>query len=201
MHIETPRFVLRDFAEADRQPFIDYQIDWRYRRLYDISDTDTAGANALFALFGEWRKESPRQNYQVGIFDRIDSHLCGCAGLRRAGQPERAAAFGLELSPENWGRFGMAVECAAALLEYGFSTLNLDMVIGATASGNTRVEVLARWFGAAIVDRRDGPTWMKTRGWHEVAWALFPRASTGSGTMACLPTATGPPTSLGFASS
>jgi ribosomal-protein-alanine N-acetyltransferase len=172
MHIETRRFVLRDFTEADRKPFIDYQIDPRYRRLYDISDTDTAGANSLFALFGEWREESPRRNYQVGIFDRIDLHLCGCAGLRRAGQPEHVAVFGLELSPNHWGRFGMAVECAAALLEYGFSTLNLDKIVGATASGNSRVEALACWFGAAVVDRRDGPTWMKARSWHEVDWAL-----------------------------
>jgi ribosomal-protein-alanine N-acetyltransferase len=172
MHIETARFILRDFAEADRQPFVDYQIDSRYRRLYDISDTDASGANTLFALFGEWRKESPRQNYQVGIFDRIGSRLCGCAGLRRAGQPERAAVFGLELSPDNWGRFGMAVECAGALLEYGFSTLDLDRIVGATASGNNRVDGLARWFGATIVDRREGSTWMKARGWHEVDWAL-----------------------------
>lgn len=172
MHIQTSRFDLRDFSEADRQPFIDYQIDPRYRRLYDICDADSASASSLFSLFGTWREESPRQNYQVGIFDRVDSHLCGCAGLRRAAQPERIAVFGLELSPDNWGRFAMAVECAGALLEYCFSTLNLDKIIGATASGNSRVEALARWFGAAVVDRRDGPTWMKARSWHEVDWAL-----------------------------
>lgn len=66
----------------------------------------------------------------------------------------------------------MAVECTGALLEYGFSTLKLDRIIGTAASGNSRVEVLAQWFGAAIVDRRDGPTWMEARGWHEVGWAL-----------------------------
>ena len=66
----------------------------------------------------------------------------------------------------------MAVECAGALLEYGFSTLNLDKIIGATASGNSRVEALACWFGGAVVDRRDGPTWMKARSWQEVDWAL-----------------------------
>jgi ribosomal-protein-alanine N-acetyltransferase len=172
MHIETPRFFLRDFSEADRQPFIDYQMEPRYRHLYDLSDADPASANALFDLFGEWQRQNPRQNYQVGIFDRMDSRLGGCAGLRQSGQPERTAVLGLELSPDNWGRYGMAIDCSGALLACGFSTLNLGTIIGATASGNNRVEALALWFGAAIVDRRDGPLWMKTRGWHEVEWAL-----------------------------
>jgi RimJ/RimL family protein N-acetyltransferase len=172
MHIETRRFVLRDFSERDRQPFIDYQMDPRYRRLYDLSEADPARANTLFDLFGDWRCHNTRQNYQVGIFDRIDSILGGCAGLRRSGQAERAAVFGLELSPNNWGRFGMAVECSGALLEYGFLTLNLDQIIGTTASGNSRIEALALWFGASVVGRRHGTRWMKMRGWHEVDWAL-----------------------------
>jgi ribosomal-protein-alanine N-acetyltransferase len=172
MHIATRRFLLRDFSEVDRQPFIDYQVDPRYRRLYDLSEPDPVRANTLFDLFGEWRRQNPRQNYQVGIFDRIDSSLGGCAGLRRSGQSEHAAVLGLELSPNNWGRFGMAIECSGALLEHGFFTLNLDQIIGATASGNSRVEALALWFGASVVARREGPRWMKTRGWHEIDWAL-----------------------------
>jgi ribosomal-protein-alanine N-acetyltransferase len=172
MHIETPRFLLRDFTEADRGSFIAYQMDPRYRRLYDLSDADLGSVSALFDLFGEWRRQSPRENYQVGIFDRIDSRIGGCAGLRQSGQPEGTAVLGLELSPHNWGRFAMAVDCSGALLEYGFSTLGLGTIIGATASGNNRVEALALWFGATLVDRRDGPTWMKARGWHEVEWAL-----------------------------
>jgi ribosomal-protein-alanine N-acetyltransferase len=172
MNIETRRFLLRDFSEVDRQPFIDYQMDPRYRRLYALSEADLARANALFDLFGEWRRQKPRQNYQVGIFDRTDVRLGGCAGLRRSGQLEQAAVFGLELSPNNWGRFGMAIECSGALLEYGFLTLNLDQIIGATASGNSRVEALALWFGASVAGPRNGPGRMKTPGWHEIDWAL-----------------------------
>jgi RimJ/RimL family protein N-acetyltransferase len=66
----------------------------------------------------------------------------------------------------------MAIECSGALLEYGFFALNLDQIIGATASGNSRVEALALWFGASVVTRREGPGWMKSRSWHEIDWAL-----------------------------
>ena len=50
--------------------------------------------------------------------------------------------------------------------------LGLRMIIGDTASGNERVAKLARWFGARIIDRQDGPKWMRARGWQEVDWAL-----------------------------
>src|SRR5262245_13464982 len=109
VHIKTSRFLLRDFSEVARQQFIHYQMDLRYRSLYDLSGADPASASTLFDLFREWQRQHPRQNYQVGIFDRIDFRLCGCAGVRRSGQSEQAAVLGLELSPDNWGRFGMAI--------------------------------------------------------------------------------------------
>jgi ribosomal-protein-alanine N-acetyltransferase len=172
MQIETPRFLLRDFLEGDRQSFVAYQMDPRYRSLYDLADSDSDRANQLFNLFSDWRAQDPRQNYQLGIFERRNLKLCGCAGLRQSGQPKTTAVLGLELSPDHWGRFGVAVEVAAALLEYGFCVLNLDTIIGATASGNSRVVRIAHWFSAYIVDRREGPGWMSARGWDEVDWAI-----------------------------
>ena len=172
MHIETARFSLRDFSEADRQSFIDYQMDPRYQALYDLVDANAGRATTLFDLFNVWRRQNPRQNFQVGIFERTSSRLCGCAGLRQAGEPEGTAAFGLELTPNDWGRYGVAIEVACALIEYGFHALRLHTIAGETASGNNRVENLARWFDAAIVDCREGPAWMRARGWKEVSWAL-----------------------------
>lgn len=171
MKLVTPRFLLRDFAEPDRRPFIDYQMDPRYRRLYEFND-DEARANELFDRFGAWRQQEPRQNLQVGIFDAKNSRLCGCAGLRKEYRSQGTAVLGIELTPDDWGRYGLAIEVASALIEYGFHTLDLDTIIGDTASGNSRVEKLARWFGARIIASRDGPDWMQARGWKEVDWSL-----------------------------
>jgi ribosomal-protein-alanine N-acetyltransferase len=55
MLIHTPRFVLRDFMETDRAAFISYQMDPRYRRLYDISDFDDRQAQELFDRFTAWQ--------------------------------------------------------------------------------------------------------------------------------------------------
>jgi [ribosomal protein S5]-alanine N-acetyltransferase len=173
LHIDTRRFVLRDFQEADRAAFIAYQMDPRYRGLYDRRDDDGRHeAQDLFGRFMAWQNEVPRQNVQVGIFERKAGRLCGCAGLRQAGQDEGTAVFGIELTPDDWGRYRLAIDVASALLEFGFGELGLALVVGNTSSGNKRVEKLAQWFGAEIVARREGSDWMKARDWQEVDWAL-----------------------------
>lgn len=172
MTIHTPRFFLRDFIEPDRPAFTAYQNDPRYRRLYESGDADDQRVQKLFDLFIVWQQENPRQNFQVGIFERTTGRLCGCAGLRKAGREEGTAALGIELTPDDWGRYRLAIEVASALIEHGFRDLNLRVVVGSTASGNRRVERLARWFGADIIARREGSDWMTARGWKEVDWAL-----------------------------
>ena len=172
MLIHTPRFILRDFLEPDRAAFISYQMDPRYRHLYDIGQVDEQRAQNLFDLFITWQREVPRQNFQAGIFERKTGRLCGCAGLRKAGRQDGTAVLGIELTPDDQGRYRLAIEVASALVEHGFHDLDLHLIVGSTASGNTRVERLARRFGAAITARRAGPEWMVTRGWQEVEWAL-----------------------------
>lgn len=172
MLIRTPRFVLRDLVETDRAEFTAYQMDPRYRRLYGYDDADDKRPHELFDLFIGWQQDRPRQNFQIGIFDSATGRLCGCAGLRASEQPKGTAVLGIELAPRDWGRYRMAVEVASALIEHGFHTLGLSAIVGDTSSGNTRVEKLARWFGASMVARRDGADWMTARGWQEVDWAL-----------------------------
>jgi ribosomal-protein-alanine N-acetyltransferase len=168
--IGLPRFLLRDFREDDRRAFVSYQHDPRYLGLYDFDPHDVQRAGKLFELFLAWQREEPRSHVQLGIFDRRDGMLCGSAGLRRL--DDARAVLGIELAPSEWGRFRLALDVATGLLDYGFGTLGLDTIIGDTASGNSRVERLARWFGARIVARRAGPAWMQARGWQEVDWAL-----------------------------
>jgi len=172
LHIKlNSRFLLRDFHEADRAAFIAYQTDPRYRSLYNLDDDETR-AHQLFDLFNKWTKESPRLNFQLGIFEQDTGHLCGCAGLRSAEAPPGQAELGIELAPVQWGRYRLALDTAGALIEYGFSELGFNTVFGVTASGNTRVEKLSKWFGATIIESRAGPKWMGERGWKEVVWKL-----------------------------
>lgn len=172
MRIETRRFLLHDFDETDRSAFLTYQLDPRYRALYDRGTADAGNANDLFDRFVAWQRERPRLNFQVGVFERANERLIGCAGLRRAGKPDGVAVVGLELAPDQWGRHGAALEIADALIDHGFRAFGLETLVGETASGNARVERLARRFGATVGARRGGSDWMKARGWEEIDWVL-----------------------------
>lgn len=168
------RFVLRDFTETDRADFVAYQMDERYRALYDHADTQETRdrSNALFDRFLDWQQASPRRNFQIGIFDRTSGELIGCTGLRCRETPFDSATFGIELAPAHWGRYRAALEATTFMIAFGFRELDLVTIIGDTASGNNRIARLAKWFGAEITAERPGPDWMNERGWTEIDWSL-----------------------------
>lgn len=168
--INLPRFLLRDFEPADQAAFVAYQMDPRYLQLYDFSDAEPSRAERLFRCFMSWREQEPRQNFQLGIFDKPTGRLLGSAGLRKT--DETRAILGMELAPSEWGRFRLAVDIGSAMVDFGFGELQLQTITGDTASGNKRIEKLARFFGAEMSGARSGPEWMRVRGWHEVDWTL-----------------------------
>lgn len=167
--INCGRFMLREFTETDRAAFNAYQNDARYRQLYDFDDS-TERSNQLFDMFLQWQQEEPRVNIQLAICEIATGKLLGCGGLRK--KNDDVAVLGLELAPSEWGRYRLALDASHALLQFGFENLKLAAIIGNTASGNHRIEKLARWFGARIVARRPGPDWMQARGREEVDWEI-----------------------------
>lgn len=173
MLLETRRFVLRDFLAQDWPAFAAYQTDPRYAALYDLdADAAAAQARSLFERFIAWQSEVPRLNFQLGIFERRGGRLCGSAGLRLEASDASTAELGIELTPDDWGRYRLAIEVSAALIDHGFDVLGLEVIRGSTASGNRRIEKLARWFGAELSGQRQGPVWMVSRGWAEVDWTI-----------------------------
>jgi ribosomal-protein-alanine N-acetyltransferase len=146
MEILTRRFRLRDFTAADAAAFRAYHEDPRYRALYGDGIADAAPG--LLQQFIAWAAEKPRRNFQFAVTEReAPGRLIGCAGLRQAGFAPGQAEFGLELAADQWGRYGCAIEVAAALLRFGFGTLALDCIHGVSVPG--RVDRLAAWFGAS----------------------------------------------------
>jgi ribosomal-protein-alanine N-acetyltransferase len=152
MELTTPRLVLRDLTEDDAAAFLAYQSDQRYLALY--GPTTPASHRALFNSFRSWQHASPRRHFQLGVVSRQDGTLIGCGGLREVDLLTGTAELGLELAPTHWGRYGIAVEAAGALLAFGFERLGLCEIRGVTTSGNRRVVRLAAWFGAETAAAR-----------------------------------------------
>jgi [ribosomal protein S5]-alanine N-acetyltransferase len=170
--LETRRLRLRDFREVDRRAFLAYQADPRYAALDGPEEADPARAQALLETFGRWARERPRRNYQLAIVEKASGKLVGCCGLRQTGCEEGSAELGIELAPDHWGRYALAIEIARALLDFGFATLGLQEIHGVAAAENRRVARLARWFGADAVATRPGPARVSARGGREVEWRI-----------------------------
>ncbi|MEA5467221.1 GNAT family N-acetyltransferase [Leptothoe sp. PORK10 BA2] len=173
MEIVTKRFLLRDFVELDRSPFLDYQSDPRSQIFYEPSEASPEKSARLFETFCTWASEQPRLNYQLAIVQRHEPFaLVGCCGLRGRGFDAGEMELGLELAPDYWGRYAYAIEVGRALLDFGFRELRLDVISGSTVSANARIARLAEWIGAEVVSIRPGSTWMSERGWSEVDWRI-----------------------------
>jgi ribosomal-protein-alanine N-acetyltransferase len=171
--IATRRYLHRDFAEGDRAAFLAYHADPRFLALYGSKEADPEHASDLLRTFALWAAERPRRNWQLAVVQREGAQaLVGCCGLRRAGCEEGSAEIGVELAPAYWGRHGVALEIARALIGFGFGELGLQRLLGVTTSANARVTRLASWFGATEIGSRPGPAWMQARGWNEMAWQI-----------------------------
>lgn len=174
MEIVTKRFLLRDFVESDRSPFLNYQADPRSQIFYEPGEASSEKSTRLFETFCTWASEHPRLNYQLAIVQRYEPYkLVGCCGLRGKGCDAGEMELGIELAPDYWGRYAYAVEVGRALLEFGFEELKLDVISGSTVSANVRIARLAEWIGAeGVAIRSTGSTWMSERGWHELKWRI-----------------------------
>jgi [ribosomal protein S5]-alanine N-acetyltransferase len=173
MEIATRRFLLRDFVESDRSPFLDYQSDPRSLTFYGSEESSAEHAAHLFEMFQSWASDFPRLNYQLAITQRREPFaLVGCGGLRGMECEKGEMEFGIELAPNYWGRYAYAIEVGRALLDFGFNELGLEVISGSTVSANVRIARLAEWSGAEVVAMRPGSSWMSERGWNEVDWRI-----------------------------
>jgi [ribosomal protein S5]-alanine N-acetyltransferase len=173
MEIVTKRFLLRDFVESDRSPFLDYQSDSRSQIFYEPSEASPENVTRLFETFCTWASEHPRLNYQLAIVQRREPYvLVGCCGLRGKGYDAGEMELGIELAPDYWGRYAYAIEVGCALLDFGFRELKLDVISSSTVSANVRIARLAEWIGAEVIAIRPGSSWMSERGWNEVDWRI-----------------------------
>lgn len=173
MEIVTKRFLLRDFVELDRFPFLAYQADPRSQIFCKPSPGSLEHVTRLFETFQTWASERPRLNYQLAIVQRHEPYtLVGCCGLRGSGCDTGEMELGIELAPTYWGRYAYAIEVGRALLDFGFRELQLDIISGSTVSANTRIARLAEWIGAEVTDIRPGAAWMSDHGWSEVDWRI-----------------------------
>ena len=171
MHLEGGRVTLREFRSDDVAELERFHKDPRYLEFYAPEVSEPTFAKTLVGLFIRTAKEEPRYDYTLAIVERVSSQLIGCCSLRTAGQQAGYAEFGMEVSPDFWGR-GLAAAAAREMIRFGFDALRLDEIRGVSVTANHRVEPLVTKLGFVKIAEHGGAPWMTARGWTHTVWAL-----------------------------
>src|SRR5690348_5845133 len=128
------RIELREYVREDWHAVAAYQADPRYQTFSGPGEVTEQEAQRLVDLFLAWAVEDPRRNHQLAIVERSSGEHLGSCGLRAGVLPAGVAEFGLELSPDWWGR-GIGGEASRLMLDFGFQTLGLTQVRAESVSG------------------------------------------------------------------
>ena len=146
IEIETPRLRLRQWRDADREPFAAMNADpvvmEHFPAPLDRAESDAYLAGCRDAIesrgWGNWAAER-----------RDTGELIGFVGLT---VPRRALPFmpcveiGWRLARVHWG-LGFATEAARACLRTGFESLGLEEIVSFTALPNTRSRAVMERIG------------------------------------------------------
>ncbi len=125
MEILTPRLKLREFLDSDWVAVHAYQNDPRYLKFYTWEARSPQEVQQFVSRFIGWQAEMPRLMFPARHHAGLKmACLIGNCGIRKIQLQEDEAEIGFELAPEHWGK-GYATEAARAMLNYGFTALDL----------------------------------------------------------------------------
>ncbi len=135
VHVETERLRLRDWIDADAEPFAAINRDPRVMEFFS-RPLDRAESDAFLARN---RADIVANGYGLyAVAEKASDAFIGYVGLA---QPTFEAHFtpaieiGWRLAREAWGQ-GYATEGARAVVDHAFGALGLDALVSFTAEWN-----------------------------------------------------------------
>jgi len=144
--IETPRLILRQWEEADKEPYIQLNLDKEVMEFFP----GVATSEETLAQIDRFSKRVADTGYGFFAVERKDNNeFIGFTGLSVPGFESDftpCIEIGWRLSKANWNQ-GFATEAAKACLKYGFDTLKFDDIYSFTSIHNTRSEHVMKKIG------------------------------------------------------
>ncbi len=142
----TPRVLLREWLDADLEPFAELNADPRVAEFLG-APLDRAASDALIdRIVARWASDG---HGLWAVERRDDGAFLGFVGLAA---PSFEAAFtpcvevGWRLAPAAWGH-GYATEAARAALRFGFTDLGLAEIVSFTTVANVRSRAVMERLG------------------------------------------------------
>ncbi len=143
--LRTERLILRDWQDSDLAPWAAMNADPEVREHLGPV-LSAAGAAASVRKFQDQLDRDGFGFWAVEV--RATGEFIGFAGLDPVdpGQPFTGVEIGWRLARPAWGH-GYATEAGTAVLEYGFTTLNLPEILAITVPANVRSQAVMRRIG------------------------------------------------------
>lgn len=130
--LTTVRLNLRELRESDAADVFVFRGDPEVQKYNGPPMTDVSEFDALL---GFSRDQFTRKDGLLWALEhRASNHVIGLAGLSYDARHARAA-LGYDLARAHWGR-GLATEALAAVMRFGFETLNLNRIEAETIVDN-----------------------------------------------------------------
>jgi RimJ/RimL family protein N-acetyltransferase len=172
MELITERLILREFNQHDWPAVLAYQSDPRYLRYYPWTGRTPKDAQEFVQMFLDQQHEQPRIKFQLAIILKPDRQLIGNCGIRLESPGAHQGDIGYELSPNHWGR-GYATEAAGAILQFGFTQLNLHRIWSwCMAENRGSARVLGK-LGMRLEGRLRENEYFKDRWWDTLMFGML----------------------------
>lgn len=144
--IETPRLILRQWENSDRDAFASMNADPRVMR-YFTKALSRAESDEFLDRVSGLIKQKGWGFWAVEV--KGEASLAGMVGLHEQ-TPDftypSCIEVGWRFVPERWGK-GYAAEAARAALEVGFTRLEMEEIVAFTTVSNTRSQKVMRFIG------------------------------------------------------
>jgi RimJ/RimL family protein N-acetyltransferase len=135
--IESARLILREWRDSDLDGFAAMSADRRVMEFFpSLLDREQSAAQ-----IARWRAHYTEHGFGFlavevpGVADFVG--LCGMAHVRFNAPFAPAVEIGWRLAYDHWGH-GYAAEGAKAMLDYGFTTLDLGEIVAFAVVANQR---------------------------------------------------------------
>lgn len=171
MQLTTERLVLRDFVESDWEAVLTYQQDPLYLRYYEWTSRTAEEVRAFMKRFLDQQRQVPRIKFQFAVTLKSSGQLIGNCGIRRDSPEAREADMGYELDPNHW-RKGYATEAAGAVLDFGFSSMDLQRVTAWCIADNVASARVLEKIGMKLEKRMRHHQYFKGRWWDTLWYAI-----------------------------
>ena len=171
MVIKTERLVLRDFSQTDLPVYQALCSDSDFQRYSSEADMTPEKAHSLLQMFIDWATESPRTKFQLAI-EIPAEEMIGSCGVRITSVEEKQGTFGCELNPAHWGR-GYAHEASRAVIEFGFTELDLHRIYAETNSENRAAIALAKKMGMRVEGELKENRWFRGQWWNTTILSIL----------------------------